>query len=73
MLPHFSQMGFSYNSAKRSSENLFPIIPLYNVPKEVNLGQRDFWVLSFGPKQTHSGLCPLFLSGLNFPPPSGER
>lgn len=43
MLPHFSQMGFSYNSVKRSSEDLFPIIPLYNVPKEESLGRRDFW------------------------------
>ena len=43
-LPHFSQMGFSYNSAKQSSEspieNLLPIIPLSEVPKE-SLGQRS--------------------------------
>ena len=73
MLPHFSQMGFSYNSAKRSSENLFPIIPLYNVPKEESLGRRDFWVLSFGPKTDPFWVMSSFPFWAQSPPPSAER
>lgn len=73
MLPHFSQTGFSYNSVKRSSENLFPIIPLYNVSKEVNLGQRDFWVLSFGPKTNPFWVMSFFPFWAQSPLPSGKR